>query len=169
MVNKKELKEKEIIEMGKKIKEFNKITGDDRQRINRKLFLTLFTGALVIFVFIFILMGYENISELNYIVDLKVFSIIAIAVTICIFEYAYKKDSGELAITGVEILLVSFFILSLYYILQYKYFDYQYYLLFCMFIFLVYYLLKTFIIYIRENYKYRRTAKEIKNIVSKDI
>ncbi len=168
MVNKKELKEKEIIEMGEKIKEFNKITGEDRQRINRKLFLTLFTGALVIFVFIFILMGYENISELNYIVDLKVFSIIAIAVTICIFEYAYKKDSGELAITGIEVLLVSFFILSLYYVLQYKYFNYQYYLLFFTSIFLVYYLLKTFIIYIRENYKYRKTAQDIKKIVEKN-
>lgn len=168
MVNKKELKEKEIIEMGERIKEFNRITTEDKQRRNRKLFLTLFTGALVIFVFIFILMGYENISELNYIVDLKVFSIIAIAVTICIFEHAYKKDSGELAITGIEILLVSFFILSLYYILQYKYFDYQYYLLFCMFIFLVYYLLKTFIIYIRENYKYRKTAQDIKKIVEKN-
>lgn len=168
MINKKELKEKEIIEMGEKIKEFNKITGEDRQRINRKLFLTLFTGALVIFVFIFILMGYENISELNYIVDLKVFSIIAIAVTICIFEYAYKKDSGELAITGIEVLLVSFFILSLYYVLQYKYFNYQYYLLFFTSIFLVYYLLKTFIIYIRENYKYRKTAQDIKKIVEKN-
>lgn len=168
MVNKKELKEKEIIEMGEKIKEFNKITGEDRQRINRKLFLTLFTGALVIFVFIFILMGYENISELNYIVDLKVFSIIAIAVTICIFEYAYKKDSGELAITGIEVLLVSFFILSLYYVLQYKYFNYQYYLLFFTSIFLVYYLFKTFIIYIRENYKYRKTAQDIKKIVEKN-
>ena len=168
MVNKKELKEKEIIEMGEKIKEFNKITGEDRQRRNRKLFLTLFTGALVIFVFIFILMGYENISELNYIVDLKVFSIIAIAVTICIFEYAYKKDSGGLAITGIEVLLVSFSILSLYYVLQYKYFNYQYYLLFFTSIFLVYYLLKTFIIYIRENYKYRKTAQDIKKIVEKN-
>lgn len=168
MVNKKELKEKEIIEMGEKIKEFNKITGEDRQRRNRKLFLTLFTGALVIFVFIFILMGYENISELNYIVDLKVFSIIAIAVTICIFEYAYKKGSGGLAITGIEVLLVSFSILSLYYVLQYKYFNYQYYLLFFTSLFLVYYLLKTFIIYIRENYKYRKTAQDIKKIVEKN-
>lgn len=167
MVNKKELKEKEIAEMGEKIKEFNKITGEDRQKRNRKAFYTLFTGALGIFVFIFILIGYSNIPEANYIVDLKVFSIVAIAITICIFEYAYKKDSGSLAITGIEILLVSFFILSLYYVLQYKYFDYQYYLLLFTTIFLVYYILKTLIIYVRENHKYRTTAKDIKNIVKK--
>lgn len=167
MINKKELKEKEIAEMGEKIKEFNKITGEDRQKRNRKVFYTLFTGALVVFVFIFILMGYDNIAEANYITDLKVFSIISIAITICIFEYAYKKDSGELAITGIEILLVSFFILSLYYVLQYKYFDYQDYLLLFTAIFLVYYLLKTLIIYIKENHKYRRTAKEINSIVKK--
>ena len=112
-------------------------------------------------------MGYDNIAEANYITDLKVFSIISIAITICIFEYAYKKDSGELAITGIEILLVSFFILSLYYVLQYKYFDYQDYLLLFTAIFLVYYLLKTLIIYIKENHKYRRTAKEINSIVKK--
>ena len=169
MINKKELKENEIVEMGKKIKEFNKITGDDRQKRNRKVFYILFTGALVVFVFIFILMGFDNIAESTYMTDLKVFSIISVAITICIFEYAYKKDSGEIAITGIEILLVSFFILSLYYVLQYKFFDYQYYLLLFTGIFLVYYLLKSFIIYIKENHKYRRTAKEIKNIVSKDI
>lgn len=168
MVNKKELKEKEIKEMGEKIKELNKITGEDRQKRNRKVFLTLFTGALVMFVFIFILIGYGNIPEVNYIVDLKVFSIISIAVTIFIFEYAYKKDSGQLAITGIEVLLVSFVILSLHYILQYKIFDYQYYLLLFASIFLVYYIAKTIIIYIRENYKYRTTAKDIKNIVEKN-
>lgn len=168
MINKKELKEKEIKEMGEKIKEFNKITGEDRQKRNRKVFISLFIGTLITFVFIFILIGYSNIPEVNYIVDLKVFSIIFIAVTICIFEYAYKKDSGQLAITGIEVLLLSFVILSLHYILQYKIFDYQYYLLLFTAIFLVYYIAKTIIIYIIENHKYRRTAKDIKNIVKKD-
>jgi len=128
----------------------------------------MFTGAIVMFVFVFILIGYNNIPFENYIVDLKVFSIIAIAVTIFIFEYAYKKDSGTIAILGIEILLTSFAILSLPYILQYEIFPYENYLLTYVFGFLVYYIIKTIIIYNKDRHKYRNTVDDIKNIVKKE-
>ena len=171
MVNKKakkELKEKEIENLGEKIKDINKILPEDKKKINRKIFLSMFTSAIVMFVFIFILMGYNNIPFQNYIIDLKVFSIIAIAITICIFEYAYKKDSGSLAIIGIESLIASFIILSLHYVLQYEIYSYKYYLLFFASIFIVYYILKTIIIYIKEKYKYRKSANDIKNIIKKE-
>lgn len=171
MVNNKpknELKEKEIQNLGEKIKEINKLDPENEQKIRRKIFISMFMSAIVMFVFIFILMGYNNIPLQNYIIDLKVFSIIAIAVTICIFEYAYKKDSGSLAIIGIESLIASFIILSLYYVLQYETYPYKYYLLFFALAFVVYYIIKTIIIYSKERYKYRNSANDIKNIVKKE-
>lgn len=171
MVNKKtkkELKEKEMQNLEEKIKEINKIAPEDKKKINRRTFLSMFMSAIVMFVFIFILMGYNNIPIENYIIDLKVFSIIAIVITIYIFEYAYKKDSGSLAIIGVESLIASFIILSLNYVLQYKVYPYQYYLLFFAVLFVIYYIIKTIIIYNKEKHKYKKNANDIKNIVKKE-
>lgn len=165
---KKELKENEIQNLGEKIKEINKIAPEDKKKINRKIFLSMFMSAIVMFVFIFILMGHNNIPLQNYIVDLKVFSIIGIVITICIFEHAYKKDSGSLAIIGIESLIASFIILSLYYVLEHDIYTYQYYLLFFALVFVVYYIIKTIIIYIKEKHKYRKSANDIKNIVKKE-
>lgn len=166
--NKKELKENEIQNLGEKIKEINKIDPENKKTINRKIFLSMFTSAVFMLVFIFILIGYNNIPLPNYIVDLKVFSIIAIAITICIFEYAYKKDNGSLAIIGIESLIASFIILSLYYVLEHNVYTYQYYLLFFTILFVAYYIVKTIIIYCKEKYKYRKSANDIKNIVKKE-
>jgi len=166
--SKKHLKEKDIQKLGEKIKENKKLSYKDQQRVNRKVFVSLFMSAIAMFVFIFLLMGYSNISTSNYLVDLKFFAIVAIAVTICIFEYAYKKDNDLLAIIGIESLVASFIILSLPYILEYNIYPYQYYLLTFAVAFMVYYIIKTFIIYYRECHRYRKSAKDIKNILKKE-
>jgi len=167
-IKKKELKEKDMEKLGEKIKEIKEMSLENKQRVIKKVFLTLFTSAVVMLVFMFILMGYDNIPLQNYIVDLKVFSIVSIIITIIIFEYGYKRDSGSIALLGVESLIASFVILSLYYILQYEIFSYQYYLLTFTGIFVLYYIIKTIIIYGKEKYKYRNTVNDIKNIVKKE-
>lgn len=164
----KELKEKEIEKLGNKIKENKKLSHEDQQRVNRKVFLSLFLTAIAMFIVTFLLLGYTNITLPNYLVDLKVFAIIAIAVTIWIFEYAYKRDNDFWAIIGIESLIASFFLLSLHYVLEYKIFPYQNYLLTIAAVFMVYYLIKTFIIYYREKHKYRKSANDIKNILKKE-
>ena len=166
--SKKELREKDIEKLGEKIKETKRLSEKDQQRVNRKVFLSLFMSALAMFVFIFLLMGYRNISLPNYLVDLKVFAIVAIGVTICIFEYAYKKDNDAWAIIGIESLIGSFLILSLSYILEYSIYPYKYYLLTFAVVFMVYYIIKTFIIYYRESHKYRKCKNDIKNILKKE-
>jgi len=165
---KNELKDREIEKLGEKIKESKKLTKTDQQRVNRKVFLSLFMSALIMLFFIFVFMGYKNISLPNYITDLKVFAILAIVVTICIFEYAYKKDSDSMAIIGIESLIASFMVLSFYYVLEYNIFNYEYYLVMFAAIFMVYYIVKTFIIYYRETHKHRKTAKDIKNLIKKE-
>ena len=157
--SKKGLKKKDIEKLGEKIKENKKLSEKDQQIVNRKVFLSLFMSAITMLVFILFLMGYSNISLANYLVDLKVFAIVAIAVTICIFEYAYKKDNDSLAIIGIESLAISFIILSLYYVLEYNIYPYQYYLLTFAVLFMVYYIIKTFIIYYRESHKYRKCKR----------
>lgn len=168
--NENEIKEVQINieEIEKKIKANNKMSPNEKQKLNRKIFLNFFISAIVMFVFIFILMGYSNIPNNSYIIDLKVFSIIAIVVTIIIFEIAYKKDSGNFTILGIESLIASFIILSLYYVLENNIYDYKKYLIMMVGIFMMYYLLKIIVIYIRDVHKYRKNANDIKKIIKKE-
>ena len=173
MVNKnkkkiRELGESEIKELGKKIKENTKITKADRAKVGGKLFAPMFLCTIVMCIYILVLNGYQNIPLPNYLIDLKVFSIIAVGITICIFEYAYKYDSGKITIIGIESLVASFVILSLHYVLEYNIYPYQKYLIFFATIFVTYYVLKTIIICIRERYKCRKTANDIREIVKKE-
>ena len=51
-----------------------------------------------------------------FIVDLKVFAVSLLAVAIGTFEYAYKKDSGKIAIYGIEMLVLALCMLAAIYI-----------------------------------------------------
>jgi hypothetical protein len=51
--------------------------------------------------------AYFNLSEDVFISNMKMVAILLITLTIAIFEIAYKKDSGELTIYGIESLIVS--------------------------------------------------------------
>lgn len=169
MDNKENEVELENIEkIGKKIKENKKMEEKDKSKIRKDIFLTFFNCGIVMFVFIFILLGCTSINKESYIVDLKVFSIIAILITIVIFEYAYKRDSGKWVILGIESLIASFLILSLYYVFEYNIFPYQTYLVYMVSIFVIYYLLKAIVISIRGLHKYRKSAKDIKKIIKKE-
>ena len=47
---------------------------------------------------------------------LKVFAVSILAVAIGVFEYAYKKNSGKIAIYGIESLVLAFCMLAFIYI-----------------------------------------------------
>ena len=52
------------------------------------------------------ILGFINIKEEVYNVDLKVFSFITLIIAILLFERAYKKDSGKLCAFGIELSLI---------------------------------------------------------------
>ena len=73
--------------------------------------------AIVMVVFLnFIILGFINIENSVFLVDLKVFAVSILAIAIGVFEYAYKKDSGKIAIYGIETLILAFAMLAFIYL-----------------------------------------------------
>jgi len=66
--------------------------------------------------FIFVMLGHKNIQPNAFINDLYVFSGLFLIIAIYIFEKAYNKAWGTLAIHGIEIMIFSIMLLSLPYI-----------------------------------------------------
>lgn len=72
--------------------------------------------AIVMVVFLnFIILGFINIENSVFLVDLKVFAVSILAIAIGVFEYAYKRQ-WKIAIYGIETLILAFAMLAFIYL-----------------------------------------------------
>ncbi len=115
-----ELQQVDIKEIKKTIKQELKdkktITDEVQKKLNGEVFKNIIIAIVVVVFLNFIILGFINIESQIFIVDLKVFAISILAIAIGIFEHAYKKDSGKIAIYGIETLVLAFCMLAFIYI-----------------------------------------------------
>lgn len=102
-------------------------------------------------------------------IALKVFAMVAIIVTILVFEVAYRKDSGKIAIIGIEMLIFSIVILyipKIYVNLDKKFcLELVFIPVFCA----IYYIAKSIVIYIKTEKHYQNNLSDVKEIMKQEI
>lgn len=103
-------------EVKKDLKSKNKLPKTEEKKLSSVVFENLCVAIAVMIYLFFILLGFMNIKEEVYIIDLKVFSFIILVIAILLFERAYKKDSGKLCAFGIETLFLSIATMSLLYV-----------------------------------------------------
>ncbi len=117
---KKEVKTVDMQEMQKVLKQEIKskktVTEEQQKKMNGEVFKNIIIAIAIVLFLNCIILGFINIENSIFIVDLKVFAVSLLAVAIGIFEFAYKKDSGKAAIYGIEILLLALCMLAFIYI-----------------------------------------------------
>lgn len=141
-------------EIKQSLKNDNKLPKEEDQKINKSIFKNIIIAILIIIYFIFLNLGKVNIKAEVYQTDLKVFSICTLLIAIILIENAYKKDSGEIALYGIEMIAVSIVTLSLIYINLILSNRYVYIVNSISCIFAIYYLIKAIVLYIRKRKKY---------------
>lgn len=180
VVLKEEKKEKELVvkkdisiddekleKIQKEINKQTKLSKDEKKKINKKIFQNIVMAIGIVVYFIFINLGFNNIEESIYLTDLKVFGAVAIGMTIILFEKAYKKDSGELTIYGIEMLIIAICTLLTNYIYKFHYSKYMYIITSIAMLFAVYYVGKSIVIYVKMKNKALKKASDIHKIVRK--
>lgn len=167
---KKKIEEKKLNEeeIAKKIEKSKKMPKEQKRDILKKVGINLLIALGVAVYFGFIMLGYINIERETYINDLKVFSLVVIALTIILFEQAYNKNNGKIAVYGVEALVVSVVTLIMLYtaILYSDYFVMLGSIIAA--VILVYYTIKSIVILIRERKKWINSISDVKEIVSEE-
>lgn len=160
----KQIKELEMIE---ELKKQATLPKEKMNKIYIRVFKNLLFAIIILMYFILINIGSISISPNVFITDLKVFSMVFIIVTICIFEKAYKKDSGKLTITGIEFLAIS--ICSLLCIRIYTIYNNNFKNMVTLFalLFVAYYVVKAIIIYVKKRKKLKKQSSEIHKIAKK--
>ena len=163
--DKKKIDEKQIEEQ---IETAKKMPKDEKKKIYKKVFANIILGIVVTLYFIGIGIGFFNIDGPTFITDLKVFSLSILAIAIILFEFAYGKDDDKTALYGVEMLFVAIMSLVLLYtcILHKDKFIAVAIIVAC--IGVLYYLVKSISIYIREKLKWKKTISDVKEIVAEE-
>ena len=159
--------DKKMQKIEKEIQKQKSISKDEQKDMNKKVFKNIIFGVAVVLYFLSINLGFYNIKEITYLADLQVFSALTIICTIIIFEKAYKKDSDEMAVSGIEMLAVS--ICSLLTLFLYKEVQtkFTYIVNLVSMLFAVYFVGKSIVIYTKMKNKALRKASDIHKIIKK--
>ena len=156
---------KKQLETLEKINEERKLNEETKEFIRKKVLKNfLFATGILLFFAVLKLMALNLDKNINILVY-KISSVILLAITLVLFEVAYKKDSDTLAITSIEMFFLSVITLLTPYTLISRpnvftsimgvYFT-------------VYYAIKSFIIYRKEKSRYLKEKNDIPQIVKKE-
>ena len=162
-----ELDKEKLEEIEEEIKKQTTISDEKKNKINKKIFTNLIICICIVLYFVFINLGFYNLEPKTYLKDLQVFSIVTIGITIIIFEKAYKKDSTDLTIYGIEMLILSICTLMTIFIGINYHDKYTYIINSISMIFAIYYVSKSIIIYVKLKRKALKRTSDIHKIVKK--
>ena len=135
------------------------------QEILKKIFKNLILAIVVMVYFISCNILYTQLPLEQMETITKVISGVFLLASIILFEFAYKRDSGTLTMTAIELIVLSIHALFIYHIITIYQFDFRTYLLASSFIFAIYYVLKSTVIYTRARMKYLKSLSDISEIV----
>ena len=127
---------------------------EELKNINKPVFKNILVAVVVIIYCIFLILGFNNIDGDVYQTDLKVFAMCILFLAILLLEKAYKKDSGTLAIYGIEAIIISIITFALIYVNLMFADKYINIVLIISYVLAIYYVLKSIIIFIRGRKKY---------------
>ena len=151
-----------------KTEQKRKMPKEISHEITKKIFHNILRAISIMAYFIILNLAYINMPQERLIGDIKVFATVFMGVGIYILEKAYKKDSGQTAVTAIEVLCLSIHTLSIMHIITFYKYDFRLYLLTSSYIVGIYYVLKSIIIYTRARKEYLNSLSDIADIVKKE-
>lgn len=157
-----------IQKIEEEINEKRKMPKKEKELLRKEIFTNIIICACLVAYFLFLFLGSVDKTKTVRVIDLKIFSTIYLATSIILFEIAYKKDSGKIAIHGIEILLVAIMTLFLPYIIFELDSKHQKIYYFVGEYIAAYYVIKCICIAIIRKRKYSKDVSDIKEIVKKE-
>lgn len=160
--------EKEIEEDIKKEKKVKKLPKEVSQEILKKVFKNLLIAIGILIYFAVLNIAYSKMPEERLLNDLKAFAGAFLVFGIFLLEKAYKKEDGANALHGIELIILSGHTLSITHIItMYKY-NFQLYLLASSYVFAIYFVFKSILLYTRGKKEYLEKLSDISEIVKEE-
>ena len=138
------------------------------EKYMKKIYLNILKAILIVFYFFVLNLACENISVEHLERGIQLCTMIFLFMAIFIFEVAYKKDDDDLAIQGIEVLVLSAYTLTSQHITKKYNFNFKNYSLVASYIFAIYFIVKCIVIYTKGRKEMAEDYSDIKEIVKKD-
>ena len=137
-------------------------------KVSFNVYKNILIAIMIMIYFIIINTLYYKLENSMLLNILKVLSIVILVFGIIVLEIAYRKDKGGLAINSIEIIVLAGHTLSIAHIVQLKKFEFANYILVSSYIFSIYFILKSIIIFTKERRDYLNSLSDIKEIVANE-
>lgn len=138
------------------------------EKYMKKIYLNILKAILIVFYFFVLNLACENISVEHLERGIQLCTMVFLFIAIVIFEIAYRKDDDDLAIQGIEVLVLSAYTLTSQHITKKYNFDFKNYSLVASYIFAIYFILKCIFVYTKGRKEIAEDYSDIKEIVKKD-
>ena len=135
------------------------------QEILKKIFKNLILAIVVMIYFISCNSVYTQLEWEQMKLITKAISGVFLLASIISLEFAYKRDSGTLTMTAIELLVLAIHALFINHVVTIYQFDFRTYLVTSSYMFAIYYVLKSTVIYTRARMKYLKSLSDISEIV----
>ena len=142
---------------------------DLKEKLRKEIFLNILLAIAIIVYFVFMVLGSLDSAKVTRSIDLNIFSIVLLAISIILIEVAYKKESAKIAVTAIEILIVSVVTMFLPYIIYELDKTHQRYYIISGVAIAFYYIIKSIVISNRAKAKYEKNESDIKDITKKEF
>ncbi len=156
-----------IEKIEKEIVSKKQLPKEEENKINKKVFENILIANVVMIFLYLISLGSLNIETPVFITDLKVFSVTLIVFTILLFEYSYRKENGNICIHGIECFVLAIFMLVSTYLYTIYFSDFYLIVSIASFLFAIYYVGKSILIYLKMRKKYFESVNDISEIIKK--
>lgn len=145
-----------------------KLPKEISQEILKKIFKNLLIAVGIMCYFIILNLAYSNMKQERLLGDIEVFAGVFLVTGIALLEIAYKKDNDSIAVTAIEVLILSLHSLSIMHVISLLKYDFRIYLLTSSYVFSIYYVLKSIILYTKGRKEYLNSFSDISEIVKKE-
>lgn len=160
-------KEKVYNQIKKYVMKINIMTDVSEKTLN-KIFWNVIKAVAIVVYFMILNIAYSKMQEARILEDTKIFAGIFLIAGLIELERAYKKDSGKIAVTALELIVLSLFTLSIIHISTLLKYDFRLYVVTFSYLFAIYYIIKAVLIYTKEKKEYLQSLSDISDIVKKD-
>lgn len=139
-----------------------------KNKLTQKILINLTYALITILYFVFFSTQSGNLEELELIKYIKASSIFFLCISIIMLEIGYRKNSTSTFFNGIEFLAIAIFILLTEHMTKLFSYSIQAYTLAGANFFSMYYILKSALIYTKEQQNKLNNLSDIKEIVKEE-
>lgn len=147
--------------------ERRKIPKELKDVIDKTSFYNALISIAIMVLVLAINLAFKFLDSETFSFNMKILAMLILGLTIIMFEYAYKRDSGTLAITGIEMMMLGFVVLYMPFAYSYESQTIKVFLMIASVFFAIYYFGKLIVFYLYIKRKHINSLSDVKEITKK--